>query len=371
MNVVPKKWEKWPHVTQTQQFTWEDLEAFMDHEAKVEEALVGGKLKCLRLSHPWAEQRVLKIYRDEPSTRTEDTFCDAARRLGYHVELRLGSFSSALKGEDIEDTGMVITQVAGMGQVRSCDILVIRSKEEGAADKVAEVVEEANSDGVERMPLPVINAGDGAHQHPTQALTDLATIYQERRRQGVTGHPLENFTLAIVGDIGFSRTVNSLCHLFGRFADLKPSIIFCSHPAIRPKEGILEYFNRHHVTYEFRQHLKDCLPDADAFYMTRAQNERHPDEETKAIFREIRDSLVFQEAYLELMRPKAFIMHPMPINRNPKPGDPPPEIDLALSRRARRNDPRCAWARQSFRGTFVRYSLLDIIDCQLQADGWK
>ena len=99
----------------------------MGHAVRVEEALVGGRLKCPRLSHPWGEQRVLKIYRDEPSTRTEDTFCDAARRLGYHVELRLGSFSSELKGEDIEDTGMVITQVAGMGHVRSCDVLVIRS----------------------------------------------------------------------------------------------------------------------------------------------------------------------------------------------------------------------------------------------------
>ncbi len=232
------------------------------------------------------------------------------------------------------------------------------------------VVEDAASDGVERMPLPVINAGDGANQHPTQGLTDYITICQERRRQGVKGHPLENLTLAMVGDIGFSRTVNSLCHLLGRFADLKPTIIFCSHPAIRPKEGILEYLNRHHVTYEFRHHLKACLADADAYYMTRIQTERHC-AEAKAIFQEIGDSFVFREGYLDAIRPGAFIMHPMPINRHPKPGDPPPEIDSSLSRLARQNDPRCAWGRQSFRGTIVRYVLLDIIDGQLQADGWK
>ncbi|MEX1997497.1 MAG: hypothetical protein WEA04_02355 [Candidatus Andersenbacteria bacterium] len=353
------RWKQWPHVLETQQFYPDVLEPMMAHMQAVCDALVEGR-RVPRLSEK--RPRILKIYRDEPSTRTEDTFYTAGMYLEYHVRLILGDFSSEMKGETVEDLVMAITQVGGMGFLRSADFFVIRNKKDGAAHKAVEVIEDANADGCRRIPLPVINAGDGAGQHPTQALVDLATIYRERRR--INHHPLENLTIIMAGDTRYSRTINSLCHLLGRFGTKhRIRIIFCSHPELTPKEGILGYLKENGIAYEIEEDFQRAIREADVIYMTRLQKERFASPE---LYEAVKGAYVFYEKYLSLLKPGAFITHPLPINAMTL--GTPPEIDQALAPLARRNDPRCAWGRESIGSIAYRYGLLDIMDAGLQEE---
>ncbi len=355
------RWEGWPHVLETQQFSVDVLEPLMEHMRQVEDNWTSEFLRP-RISQPFSTRRRLTFYRDEASTRTEATFREAGIHLGYDVYLVLGPLSSALKGESIEDLGMALTQVGGMAH-RLTDMFVIRSKEDGAAHRVAKAIDDANRDGNSRSLLPVLNAGDGEDQHPTQGFVDLRTLYRERK---CIGHPLEDITLVMAGDISHSRTINSLCHLLGRFSpQYRIRIIFCSHPAIGPKEGMIGYLNRHEVAHEVREDFAEAIREADAVYMTRIQRERFTKEEEN-LYRQAKGTYMFKKEYLELLKPGAFVMHPLPINNDPK--DPPPEIDLALAPLARRNHPQCVWGRQSHRGLFVRYALLDIIEAGIQRD---
>ena len=184
----------------------------------------------------------------EPSTRTRLSFETAMLRLGGQIisTENAKEFSSAVKGESIEDTVRVIGAYA--------DCIIIRHFEEGAVKRASEA-----------SPIPIINAGDGKGQHPSQALLDLYTMYRECKR-------LQGLRIAIVGDLAAGRTTHSLAYLLGKFSGNE--LIFVSQPHLKMKKEILEYLQRHNVHYKEVEGLREVLPHVDVVYMTRIQKER-------------------------------------------------------------------------------------------------
>lgn len=353
-------WDDWPHVLRTQQFSADALEAIVAHARLFEKALSTNQ-PLPRLSQP--KRRILKILFFEASTRTEDTFWVAGHHLEESVRVipHPQVFSSAAKGESLVDAIAAFTRVGGLGDLRAADGLIIRHKEEGTATLAAKVVDTANGDGQPKRPLPVINAGDGTGQHPTQALVDLFTIHQERRQ--VNGHPLDNLTVLFSGDLKRGRTTNSLLYLLGKFGERhRIRVLFSTHKDLGPKEELLMYLARHRIDYQFIPKLAKAIPEADVIYMTRIQRERTDGKSYKKLDRH---RYVFQKKHLSLLHSGAFIMHPLPINRDP--ADPPAEIDDELTPLAMAGDPRLAWFRQSLRGIPLRDALLDLIFARIDS----
>lgn len=256
----------------------------------------------------------------EPSTRTRLSFESAMLRLGGKVigTENAKEFSSAVKGESLEDSARIISAYA--------DVIVIRHSEEGAAKICSQVSR-----------VPVINAGDGRGQHPTQALLDVYTLYKEFG--GVDG-----LDIAMVGDLSSGRTVRSLCYLLGKFDDNQ--IHFVSPDNLRMGADIKEYLDRRNVNYREENDLNKILPDVDVVYMTRIQKERISIED----YDKARGKYVINQDNLNLVRKDARIMHPLPHVE---------EIDLPLS--IEENDERIAYFRQAENGLYIRMALLDHI----------
>lgn len=224
-------------------------------------------------------------------------------------------FSSAAKGESVEDTVRVIADYA--------DVIVLRHHEEGSARRASLV-----------SPVPVINAGDGKGQHPTQALLDVYTMYRECGR-------LTNLKIAIVGDLAAGRTTHSLAYLLGKFENNE--LIFVSPPHLRMKPEILEYLRRHGVSYREESSLQEILSGFDVIYMTRIQRERLAPEEYVAA----RGLFVITPEILAALKPSARVLHPLPHVE-----------EIALSPNVEAKDARVAYFRQSENGLFVRMALL-------------
>jgi aspartate carbamoyltransferase catalytic subunit len=352
-------WDEFPHVLHTHQFSAEALEVLVQHTQAFEKAFAKRQpLPRKSRKRPW----LVKLMFFEASTRTEDTSWLAAHRL--HMRVRTiphpQTFSSAAKGESLTDAIAALTRVGGLGEMRAADCLVIRHKDEGSASLAAKVVDTANGDGEIKLPLPVINAGDGTGQHPTQSFVDLYTIHQERRNGN---HPLENITVLFSGDLKRGRTVNSLLYLLGKFGERHTiRVLFSTHSELGPKQDILQYLARHRIHYEFVPEFPNAIPQADVIYMTRIQRERSDGANYTTLDR---GRYVFRKEYLSHLKTGAFVMHPLPINRDPE--DPPAEIDDELTPLALKKDPRCAWFRQSHRGVPVRAALFDIIFAHIDA----
>ncbi|MFH1802579.1 MAG: aspartate carbamoyltransferase [archaeon] len=254
----------------------------------------------------------------EPSTRTRLSFESAMMRLGGRILTTENAkeFSSAVKGESIEDTARTVACYA--------DCIVMRHFEEGAAARAAAI-----------SPVPVINAGDGGGQHPTQALLDLYTIYKECGK-------VDGLKIAMIGDLAYGRTVRSLCYLLGKFNDIK--IIFVSPKNLKMREDIKEYLKDHAVSFEEETDLNKILPLVDIAYMTRIQKERMlPEEYEKA-----KGKYVINSGNLSLVRLDARILHPLPHVE---------EIDLPTD--IEQKDTRIAYFRQVQNGLFVRMALLN------------
>ena len=250
----------------------------------------------------------------EPSTRTRLSFESAMIRLGggvISVENARES-SSFVKGESLEDTMRMINHYA--------DVLVIRHSEQGAADLVAKVAT-----------IPVINAGDGAGQHPTQALMDLYTIYREAG--GVDGK-----TIALVGDLEHSRTIRSLAYLLGKYKDVH--VTFVSLPELKMKDDIKEYLARHRVACTETANLDEAMRDSDVVYQNRIQKERFPEGQGH----DLSDAFVITRARADSMKKGAVIMNPLP-----RAGELLPEVD---------GSPHAAYFRQAGYGVLVRMALL-------------
>ena len=251
----------------------------------------------------------------EPSTRTRFSFEAAMLRLGGQViGFSEPNSSSVAKGESIADTIRTIACYA--------DIAVMRHPKEGAP-RVA-----ANS-----TDMPVINAGDGGHQHPTQTLTDLLTI---RRRKG----GFENLTVGLCGDLKFGRTVHSLIKALSRYAGV--NFVLISPEELRipdyVRRGVLEANN---VPYREVKKMQDVLPELDVLYMTRVQRERFFNEDD---YIRLKDRYILDAEKMQLANENMMVLHPLPrVN----------EIAVEVD-----SDPRALYFEQAKNGMFVRMALI-------------
>lgn len=258
--------------------------------------------------------RILATCFYEPSTRTRLSFESAMLRLGGKV---LGfsdsASSSASKGESVSDTIRVISGYA--------DICAMRHPKEGAPMVAAE-----------KSFIPVINAGDGGHQHPTQTLTDLLTI------RSLKGH-LDNITIGLCGDLKFGRTVHSLINALVRYDNVK--FIFISPMELKVPDYITEMLRAKNIPYEEVIRLEDVMPQLDMLYMTRVQKERFFNEED---YIRLKDFYVLNKAKMELAKPDMLVLHPLPrVN----------EISVELD-----DDPRAVYFKQARYGVYVRMALI-------------
>ena len=359
-------WKDWPHVLEMQQFRPQDLMAIIHHASVFEEALHRDEplprlSRKRRRANGGKKRRRVRTLFYEASTRTATTFLDALHELecSAHDVQDPGEFSSAAKGESRRaGVASYITD----GDIRGCDGVIIRDKEEGASHNAADVVETILGMKFKQRPLFVINGGDGKGQHPTQALVDLTTI--SRHRIGHE-HFLDDLTVLFPGELDKSRVVNSLLYAFGKFSGHRIRVKFCCPRGMGPKMDLLEYLTRHQVPYEFvvERDFAKAIEGVDIVYMTRVQRERK--QPGKRSIKINRDAYVFRAEYLPRLKKGAFIMHPLPINEDPD--DPPSEIDPELSPLALCGDPRCVWLKQSHRGLPVRAALLDLIFAGLDA----
>lgn len=254
----------------------------------------------------------------EPSTRTRFSFESAMNRLGGRVisTEAAGQFSSVTKGETLEDT---IRIVGGYS-----DVIVLRHSEQGAAEKAAAVSR-----------VPVINAGDGPGEHPTQALLDVYTIWREHGR-------LDNLNVILMGDLLYGRTVHSLIQLLSVFPNNTLTLV--SPPSLKMPDKYSAILREHHVSYSEVDALPDDLSRADVVYVTRVQKERFTNESEYA---DIKNCCNVDEKILARLSEKTIIMHPLP-----RVGEISPAIDA---------DPRAAYFRQAGNGLFVRMALLEFL----------
>ncbi len=253
----------------------------------------------------------------EPSTRTRLSHESAMLGLGGQVMgFSEASSSSAAKGESVADTARIISCYA--------DIMVIRHPKEGAATVAAHYAS-----------IPVINAGDGGHQHPTQTLTDLLTI---RNLKGTLG----GFTIGLCGDLKFGRTVHSLINALVRYENVR--FIFISPPELRVPDYITEMLNEKGIAYEECIRLEDVMPRLDLLYMTRVQKERFFNEED---YVRLKNFYILDSEKMKAAKPDMYILHPLPrVN----------EISVEVD-----DDPRAAYFRQAQFGVYVRMALILVL----------
>jgi aspartate carbamoyltransferase catalytic subunit len=271
------------------------------------------------------EAKILASLFYEPSTRTRLSFESAMKRLGGDVLTTENAeeFSSASKGESLKDTIRVLSAY--------CDCIVIRHKQEGSAKEAASV-----------SPVPIINAGDGKGQHPTQALLDLYTIYRE------SGNKLRSLKIAMVGDLAAGRTVRSLCYLLGKFSGYGTingtEIIFVSPENLKMQEDIKTYLTKNKVSWKEDTNLNKVLPEVDFIYLTRIQKERISDQE----YTQAKGKYILSEENLPLIKKTARLLHPLPHVE---------EIQLPIE--IEQSDPRIAYFRQAENGLYIRMALLN------------
>ena len=251
----------------------------------------------------------------EPSTRTRLSFEAAMLHLGGAVEgFADASVTSGTKGETLADTIRVVSSYV--------DVIAMRNPKEGAALLASKY-----------SPVPIINAGDGGHSHPTQTLTDLVTI--RRLMGGFEGH-----TVGFCGDLKFGRTVHSLAQAMSRYKNVK--FVFIS-----PKElcvpdylvkNVLEPNNIEYITAE---RLEDVIGDSDILYMTRVQKERFFNEQD---YIRLKDSYILDKEKMKLAKQKMIVLHPLP-----RVNEIAPEVD---------DDPRAAYFKQVKYGMYARMALI-------------
>ncbi len=254
----------------------------------------------------------------EPSTRTRFSFESAMLRLGGKVisTENANEFSSAAKGETLEDTIRVMSQYA--------DIIVLRHPEQGASKRAAIVSE-----------VPIINAGDGAGQHPTQALLDLYTIQKELGK-------IDGIHIALVGDLKNGRTVRSLAYLLGKYKNI--SITFISPKPLRIGFDIKEYLDQHNVIWEEREKWDNILRNVDVIYQTRIQKERFKKADD---YKKFKGKYILTLKEVKQMKKNSIIMHPLP-----RVDEIAIEVDAS---------PKAAYFRQAKYGLFVRMALLQFL----------
>ena len=272
----------------------------IDHPAKYSEKCRGKKLATLFF---------------EPSTRTRLSFEAAMYELGGNVlGFSEAQSSSAAKGESVSDTAKTVSCYA--------DVIAMRHPKEGAPFVAAQAAS-----------IPVINAGDGGHNHPTQTLTDLLTISREKGR-------IDGLTVGFCGDLKFGRTVHSLIGALSRYKNVK--IVLISPEELKVPSYIKQdVLKKNGIEYVQTTNLEEALPELDILYMTRVQRERFFNEED---YLRLRDSYILTPEKLNNAKADLCIMHPLPrVN----------EISVAID-----DDPRACYFKQVLYGKFVRMALI-------------
>ena len=292
------------HMMNPLDFSVEELEDLFDLAGDIERNMEGYAHKC--------DGKILATCFYEPSTRTRLSFETAMLRLGGKtLGFADASNSSAAKGESVADTIRVISCFA--------DICAMRHPKEGAPMVAAT-----------KSGIPVINAGDGGHQHPTQTLTDLLTI---RSLYGKLG----DFTIGLCGDLKFGRTVHSLINALSRYDGIR--FIFISPKELRVPDYITEMLTQKNIPYEEVIKLEEVMPQLDFLYMTRVQKERFFNEED---YIRLKDFYILNKEKMALA--KKDMLHPLPrVN----------EISVEID-----DDPRAAYFKQVQYGLYVRMALI-------------
>ena len=278
-----------------------------------------GKLKRL-LRHKRA-----MLYFVQPSTRTFLSFQNACHALGLSVsEIRSTSTSSEVKGESQEDTIRTFASYV--------DLIIARHAEAGFAEKTAWVLNQT------ARPVPVVNGGSGPDQHPTQALLDIYTLEREFRNLG----GLDGKKIAMVGDLKRGRTVRSLSYLMKNYRDI--TLFFVAPKVFRMREDIKQFLGKHGIPFNETEDFESIMPEVDAIYMTRIQNEyaEHPQNEDDTY-----PAFHFKTKHLPMIQPHCAILHPLPRRY---------EIDVAVDQ-----DPRAAYWRQERCGMWIRAALITYI----------
>ncbi|MFH0970649.1 MAG: aspartate carbamoyltransferase [Candidatus Diapherotrites archaeon] len=301
------------HVLSTKQFSDpEILSRLFDLAWEMEKNVKNDKL------FPSLSTKVLAALFYEPSTRTRFSFESAMHRLGGRVISTEAAsiFSSVTKGETLEDTIRIISGYA--------DVIVLRHPEMGAAQRASVV-----------SSVPVINAGDGMGEHPTQALLDMYTIWREKKR-------LENLNVILMGDLRYGRTIHSLVYLLAQQKGIK--LNFVSPIELRIPDSYRLFLNEKNIPFQENEKLEEKLDGIDVLYMTRVQKERFASMEEYA---KVKDSCIISKDVLSRLPMDAIIMHPLPrIN----------EIAVEVDQ-----DPRAAYFRQATNGLYVRMALLELL----------
>lgn len=262
------------------------------------------------------------LYFTQPSTRTFLSFNNACHILGIRTsEIRDPAVSSEVKGESFEDAIRTFSSYV--------DVIIMRTREPGRAAQAARLMDTIG------RPVPVINAGSGSDQHPTQALLDIYTLARSFAERG----GIDDKVIGMMGDLKRGRTVRSLCYLMRNYRGVR--LVFIAPKRFAMQDDIKAYLDEHAIPYVETENLGEVLPGLDALYVTRMQSEWDSAGESRAVDLS-RFSVGPRE--LELLRPDGIIMHPLPRG---------PEIDPAVD-----NDARAMYWRQERNGMWMRVAVL-------------
>ena len=294
------------HLMSPLDFTTEELDSLFDLANDIERNPDKYAHAC--------EGKILATCFYEPSTRTRLSFESAMTRLGGRViGFADASSSSASKGESVSDTIRIISCYA--------DICAMRHPKEGAPMVAAE-----------KSAIPVINAGDGGHQHPTQTLTDLLTIRSLKGRLG-------NFTIGLCGDLKFGRTVHSLINALVRYDNIR--FVFISPEELRVPDYITDMLKEKGIPFQEVIRLENVMSQLDLLYMTRVQKERFFNEED---YVRLKDFYILNAGKMLLAKKDMLVLHPLPrVN----------EISVEVD-----SDPRAVYFKQAKYGVYVRMALI-------------
>ena len=295
------------HLLSPLDFSVEELDNLMDIAKDIE-------ANPEKYAHACEGKKLATLFY-EPSTRTRLSHEAAMINLGGSVlGFSSADSSSASKGESVADTIRVISCFA--------DICAMRHPKEGAAMVASQ-----------HATIPVINAGDGGHQHPTQTLTDMLTIRSLKGR-------LDNMTIGLCGDLKFGRTVHSLIHALVRYPGIR--FVLISPEELKLPSYIREdVLDQKHIPYVEVEKLEDAMPELDILYMTRVQKERFFNEED---YIRLKDSYILNKEKMKLAKDSMFVLHPLP-----RVNEISTEVD---------SDPRAAYFKQVQYGMYVRMALI-------------
>lgn len=301
------------HVIESQQFDRDLLETVFSTADLMKSDLLGERKYAKFL-----DGQIMASLFYESSTRTRFSFESAMLRLGGSVITTENAreFSSAAKGESLSDSTRIMNGYA--------DVIVMRHNEAGSAAQAAEIAT-----------IPIINAGDGAGQHPTQALLDMYTI--------VDAFPdFSSLKVAMVGDLRYGRTVRSLSYLLTKYENVE--IIFVSPPVCRMGPDIKDYLDKNQISWREETDLAAVVKEVDCVYMTRIQKERFI---TVEDYEAAASKYILVPELVSSMKPDAIIMHPLP-----RVDEIPPEVDA---------DPRARYFEQALNGLYIRMALLYLL----------